>query len=213
MAAGLGLVVALAGWIDGEQNRPDPPWGTQVEVVVHRVVPQAWWYLGEQDSFTVSRDEHAMLKPVQGLAVLGHMESHQVHVTLINHTDTGYLISPRTLDNLFRGRVRYTDVDDREWNTIDNVRTSPTAHEPYTVPLTPNGRREMVLSIAFARIDPPEDPNQPGSKRPLPDKLRYAFQRPRQLLALPIQGNTLGDPIRLRANGRGACEVGFDGPM
>ncbi len=232
VAAGLGLAVALAGWMGGggraaagQQAVPKPPAkpdaaevATQVEVVVRRVVPELSSYQFGNHIELVSRDEAAMLKELKGLEAEGYdllqeADSHAVWVTLINHTDTGYLLSEGSISTLARHGIGYSDTDGRAWRTHETVLGNPDGYvAPFTIPLAPNGRREMVLPAAFMRFDPPEDPQRPGRDLAFPPTLRYRIKL-MEVRARPIVDGQLGAPVELTLDGSGTCEVSFDGPM
>lgn len=229
VVAGVGLVVALAGWMGGEGHgvadqeaaggreagADAVEAGTQVEVVVHRVVPETSTYLLGEKAIFATRDEAVML---DGLRANGHelshkFDSHLVWITLVNHTDLGYLLSERFVSMLARGGIGYADANGRAWRTHLTALGNPDGYvEAFTVPLAPNGRREMVLPATFMRFDPPEDPQRPGRDLAFPTTLRYQI-RLSDLRARPIVDGGLGEPIELKIDGRGTCEVRFDGPM
>lgn len=229
VAAGLGIVVALAGWMGGERRGVADQEaaggrhagadaieaGAQVEVVVHRVVPQTSTYLLGDKAIFATRDEAAML---DGLRANGHVlshefDSHRVWLTLINHTDTGYLLSERGFSTLVRAGIAYTDEQGLEFQLVPTAMGNPDGYvEAYTIPIAPNGRREMVVPVAFIRVEPPWNPDRPGERLPFPGTVRYTIEPP-SVGARPIIDGTLGEPVRLKVAGSGTCEVSFDGPM
>ncbi len=230
VVAGLGLGVALAGWMGGEGSTvarqaagqdavPKPPAkpaaeATQVQVVVDRVVPETSTYLMGNELVFVTRDEAAMLKDlrVDGYESFGKADSHSVWITLVNHTDTGYLLSEFDVHQLACG-IAYADSDGRAWRTQWTVLDTHAAYDgAFTIPLAPSSRREMVLPVSFMRFDPPEDPQRPGLDLAFPPTLRYRIKL-MEVRARPIVDGQLGAPVELTLDGSGTCEVSFDGPM
>ncbi|MFI4915227.1 MAG: hypothetical protein ACIAS6_01820 [Phycisphaerales bacterium JB060] len=212
VAAGLGLFVALAGSTGrtggpvqgraaGQEAVPRPPARpdarvTQVEVVVRRVVPETSTYLMGNELVFVTRDEAAMLKDlrVDGYESFGKADSHSVWITLVNHTDTGYLLSEFDVHQLACA-IAYADSDGRAWRTQWTVLDTHAAYDgAFTIPLAPRGRRETVLPVSFMRFDPPEDPQRPGRDLAFPPTLRYRIKL-MEVRARPIVDGHLGAPV------------------
>ena len=235
VAAGLGFAVAVAGGLCGQdvaaarqatpsdrERAPEADQAaTDIELIIHRVVPRTHKFQIDNGWISATRDEAAMLEGVRldGQPLVGSHVGPRVNFTLVNMTDRGYLISHRTLGVMLRGRVDLTDKDGRSWAMSMRGFSSWGNEEAYTVPLAPGGRREMVINLGLTRMEPADD-IAPLEKLDTSaeavgalDELTYDIVQRCELLARTIDDGALGEPVSLRVRGAGVCEVGFDGPM
>ncbi|MFI4915228.1 MAG: hypothetical protein ACIAS6_01825 [Phycisphaerales bacterium JB060] len=239
VVAGLGLAVALAGWMGGgghpergpvagqeaegarHADADAAPVGADVELVIHRVVPRTHTFeLGGQ-WIVATREEAAMLEGghVGGQELKGSLVGPRVWFTLINRTDSGYLISDRTLRVMLEGRVDITDGKGQHYGLHPTGLISWANEEVFSVPLAAGGRREMVMGVGLTRLQrqdeptPLEEPDAEANALLEVESLSYGITQRCELLARPIAGGVLGEPVRLRVLGSGTCEVSFDGPM
>lgn len=230
VAAGLGLVVALAGWMGGEGRVTAPQFGeqeqhepmiaqpalpadTETEVVIHTVMTEVRLTYVREKLIRASRSEAAMLDRIDAeqhnLDIGRESEGHTVWCTLINHTDDGLLVSKGTLHNLLRYRVGYSDDQGKVWRVRDTVLGNPDGGwtPTHTIPLAPRGRRVMTMDFGHVKFFP-RGAQQHGAAPP--GMLMYLIDD--GLSVRRIVGQDVGEAERVRTGGRGRCEVQQEWP-
>ncbi|MGD1915753.1 MAG: hypothetical protein ACFCBV_06155 [Phycisphaerales bacterium] len=194
-----------------------------IELIIHRIVPRTYSFeYSRGEWFTATREEAAMLKgvPRSDHPLDGSPVGPRVWFTIVNNTDVGYLISEHTLWVMLRARVDFTDDLDNAYGIFSTAFISfGSEEETYTVPLTPGGQREMVMTLGLSRLqredepDPLAPPFAEADAILTVETLSYDIVQRCDLLARPIEDGVLGEQMTLRVRGRGTCEIRFDGPM